>query len=184
MARDTEAKKIRKWADTGDRIDPDDSTLSPVLSRATGWPATFSADDGEVPRRQVINQLFRELTGLGDEINTIGIVEWDADLDYTQHAIINSSGRLKRATVATGPATSNATDPTASGQTIWEDVQGEVETPSTPDAPSGTASNGEVFWSWPCPQDNGQRSRATPCNGDRRADRGPHLSALRFPSID
>ena len=43
MARDLDATKIRKWAATGDRVDPDDSRISPRLNRAKGWPASFSA---------------------------------------------------------------------------------------------------------------------------------------------
>ena len=156
MGIDAEAKKIKKWADTGDRTDPDDSSLTPTLSRATGWPSSFSASAGDTPRRRVMNQVLRELTGLGVEVMSRGVLEWDADIDYAQYAVVQQTGTLRRATVATGPGTSNATDPDAAGQVIWEGISGETSNPSAPAAPQATAPrSGELDWFWNCPLDGG-----------------------------
>ena len=156
MALDPEILKIRKWGDTGDRTDPDDSSLTPALSRSTGWPSSFSASDGNNPRRRVFNQLFRELTGLAADVRDQGVLGWDALVDYDQYAIVQSGGILYSATVATGPATSNETDPEAPGQAIWSTISGEITTPSAPNAPAAAAPrSGELDWSWNCPLDGG-----------------------------
>ena len=153
---DAEAKKILagKWADTGDRTDPDDTSLSPVISRAEGYPASFSLTD--TPRRAVINQKFREWDGIAFDTMTMGVLPWDGDIDYLAGAIVNEAGALYSANVATGPATSNATDPATSGQTVWARVSGEVTTPSAPSAPIAlTHVLDQVEWYWDCPLDGG-----------------------------
>ena len=156
MAIDAESKKIEKWADTGDRTDPDDSGLSPALVRATGWPSEFSATDGNVPRRRVFNQLFRELSGVAVDTIQRGILPWDAEVDYLQDAIAVGGSTLYRATVATGPGTSNATNPTTAGQTVWATVTGTSTDPSAPNAPTATRPRAGVLdWSWNCPLDGG-----------------------------
>ena len=155
---DEQAKKILtgRWADTGDRTDPDDATLSPVLSRTTGWPAEFSATDGDTPRRRVFNQRFRELDGVAFDVMRYGVLPYDADIDYPQNAVTNESGNLYRALVDNGPASANATDPTASGQTVWETIEGATTDPSAPSAPQATAPrSGELDWFWNCPLDGG-----------------------------
>ena len=49
-----------------------------------------------------------------------GDLVWDANKDYVKGAIVrDSNGEPVASTVATGPGTSNATDPKLSGQTIW-----------------------------------------------------------------
>ena len=160
---DAEAKKLlgNKWASsaTADRTDPDDSTLNPVLDREEGWPDAFSVD--QTPRRTVMNQRFRELDGAAEGALLYGIELWDDEVDYPQHALTNADGRISRATVATGPATSNATDPDASGQTVWAEVSGTQGSPSAPAAPQATApTSGELDWFWNCPLDNGARVTA------------------------
>ena len=155
---DVESRKIRKWADTGDRTDPDDTTLNPTLARTTGWPSGFSATDGDTPRRRVMNQLFRELTGLAVDTMQQGVLAWDTNIDYITNGIVQSGGKLYRATVATGPASSNATDPASSGQTIWAEVKGVLTLAGAPDAPSASTSTpGALLWSWGLPQDGGAK---------------------------
>ena len=87
MARDAESLKIGNtpWADTGDRTDPDNTTLIPPLDRGDGWPSSFSGPGGNTLRRRVVNQIFREIYGMLIEINRHGgILEWDATINY-QH---------------------------------------------------------------------------------------------------
>ena len=116
---DTEAKKILTglWADTGDRTDPDDLGLS----RTTGWPVAYEQiGSGFEPERAVFNQRLRELDGAFADEMRYGIGPWDAAIDYYRHArVTDSASRKMIATVATGPATGNATDPAAAGQTVW-----------------------------------------------------------------
>ena len=153
---DVEALKIRKWADTGDRTDPDDSALTPALNRAEGWPSEWSATDGEKLRRRVMNQVFRELTGAAVDIMSRGISEWDTTIDYPQYAFVQSGGDPWRATVATGPTIGNDTDPQTALQTIWERLVGVNSEPDAPAAPTGTVGQGALTWTWNCPRDGGQ----------------------------
>ena len=153
---DSESKKIEKWADVGDRTDPDDASLNPTLTRATGWPATFSATDGETIRRRVTNQLFRELTGMAVDTRDEGVLGWDAEIDYLQDAITKVGAALYSASVATGPGTSNATNPTTAGQTVWVRVSGTTAAPAAPAAPDATRPRGgELDWTCNCPLDGG-----------------------------
>ena len=154
---DAEAKKILTglWADAGDRTDPDDPSLTPVLSRATGWGSTFSADSGDTPRRRVVNQRFRELDGVAADGMKQGVRFWDADIDYERHATTNRNGRLYQALVANGPATSNATDPLTAGQVVWNSIAGKQTNPSAPNAPIAVVDNGTLRWTWNCPLDGG-----------------------------
>ena len=155
---DAEALKIRKWADSGDRTDPDASTLNPALNRSNGWPSSFSADNGDTPRRRVMNQLFRELTGLAVDTIQRGVLPWDENVDYAANALASSGSTLVRATVATGPATSNATDPATSSQTVWAPISGQLSSPAAPSAPAAAvAGDGSLFWSWRCPRDGGSQ---------------------------
>ena len=153
---DDEALKIRKWADTGDRVLPEDSSLTPAINRAVGWPASFSAEDGDRPRRQVINQLFRELTGMAVDIREHGVLEYSADQDYDAGAIVQhgSPPNLYRATAANGPSSTVKT-PGGGGVTEWEVVGRSTDIPGTPPTPQATAGQGQVRWFWGCPQDNG-----------------------------
>ena len=152
---DTEIKKIRKWAENGDRIDPTDPSLTPVLSRELGWPASFSTTD--TPRREVFNQLMREVTGGLYDLIHEGILEWDREIDYRVNAITKRNATLHRATVATGPASGNATDPATPGQAVWVAVGGGIEVPAAPNAPTATAPRpGELVWVWNCPLDGGR----------------------------
>ena len=154
---DVEAKKILagRWADTGDRTDPDDPALTPPLVRTVGFPPSFSLDAGNTPRRRVFNQKYRENDGLAVGVMTEGVLFWDADLDYLLNAVTNSLGGLYRATVANGPATGNATDPQTVGQTVWVAIQGESSAPGQPSQPGAVASNGQLVWTWNCPLDGG-----------------------------
>ena len=155
---DPESKKILqgRWAEAGDRTDPEDPLVIPVLDRATGYPASFSTDPGDVPKRGRINQRWRELDGAAtDSMRYGGVLPWDVEVDYFQYAHSSSGLDEYVATVATGPALGNATDPTTTGQTVWQRITGEVNPPAAPDAPTATAGNGTLRWVWNCPLDGG-----------------------------
>ena len=156
MAIDPEAKKIVSWAETGDRTDPDDAALTPVLNRSVGWPSSFSSAGGNRIRRTVMNQVFRELTGAVLTSLRHGIPPYDADINYFQGAVIEDGGTLYRATedVTTG-ADGNTVAPSSPGQTLWAALGGETGVPSVPNAPIAVVGQGELTWEWDCPKDNG-----------------------------
>ena len=151
-------KKIKAWASgvTAQRTDPDDATLMPPLDIAIGWPAVFSADAGETPRRRVFNEIyFRETSALVD-IRNHGILPWDAAVDTLQGGTKQVAGVPYRALVDNGPTHGNVTNPTADGQTVWERVAGRVNAPSAPAAaPSAQPGNTALTWVWACPLDGG-----------------------------
>ena len=113
---DDEAKKIEPWAERGDRTDPEDVGID----RDLGWDSRYEQiGSGFEPERDVFNQLMHEISvGLIYLLQT-GVPTWDADLDYPAGAFVASARGLHVALEPTGPATSNATDPTAEGQTVW-----------------------------------------------------------------
>ena len=120
MARDVESLKIRRWAETGDRVDPDAVSLTPPVSRSVGWPASFSQVSGNTPRRQVFNQLIRELTGIAHEINTHGcLLDWDTSITYQHTAfVVGSNGN-----VYVSKQNSQGEDPTTDVvETYWRGI--------------------------------------------------------------
>lgn len=155
---DSEALKILAglWGSAGDRTDPDDSSLTPALTRTVGWPSSFSSAAGNTPRRRVANQLFREVQGAAtDSMRYGGVFPYDALVDYHQygHCFIATDEFV--ANVANGPATT-VVSPSDSGQTTWTRVAGESNNPSSPSTPTGVATNGQIVWSWNCPLDGGE----------------------------
>ena len=155
---DAEVRKIRKWADTGDRTDPDDTSLTPALTRADGWPQSFSDDPGNTPRRRVLNQLLREITGIAVEDRDYGggPFPYDPLIDYRRYARCAIGVVEYVALVANGPVLGNATDPSTVGQAVWQVSSGEVGAPSAPRRPSSDAGgSGTVTWQWNCPLDGG-----------------------------
>ena len=153
---DDEALKIRKWADTGDRLIPEDASLTPAINRAVGWPASFSQEDGDRPRRPVVNQIFRELTGLAVDLREHGILEYDATQDYEVDAIVQHGDPplLYQATAANGPGTTVKT-PGGMSVTEWVVVAKSTNPPGAPPTPQAEAGQGTIRWFWACPRDNG-----------------------------
>ena len=142
-------------APTDGRIDPDDSSLSPPITLADGWPDTFSQAGGDTPRRSVINELqFRKDSGLLD-IRAYGVLPWDAAVDTLEGGIKQVDGVLFSADVDNGPTYGNAISPTASGQMVWTRIPPSVDLPDAPAAPTGVAGISRVDLSWACPADNG-----------------------------
>ena len=140
---------------TDGRIDPDDSSLTPPIVLADGYPASFSAVGGNTPRRKVVNELFFRVDSGILDIRNYGILPWDTDVDTLEGGVKQVSGVVYRADVDNGPTYGNAVSPTAGGQTVWEVVSGSLGVPAAPTAPTAVAANGTLDWSWPCPKDNG-----------------------------
>ena len=118
MARDADALLIRKWAATGDVQTPEDRGLT----RTIGWPADFATPGGRQPTREVFNQLFRELSALGEEINTRGLLDWDDGVAYVHPALVRGSDNHVYSSAQGG----TNHDPVTDDGTYWEryDVAG------------------------------------------------------------
>ena len=96
--RDNDALQIRKWAATGDVATPE----SVGIDRAEGWDIQYSTPGGNLPEREVINQVLREISSLGDEVNRHGCglpwddrhgcgLPWDERIDYLHPALVTGS---------------------------------------------------------------------------------------------
>ena len=112
MARDTDALKIRKWAENGDVENPEDG----AVDRSTGWDATYSQPGGPAPKREHFNELFREHSALGVEINTRGLLEWDSSISYIHPALVMGSDALPYISVADNVGIDPITD---SSRAAW-----------------------------------------------------------------
>ena len=123
MPRDPQSLKIHPWADSGDRIDPDDSNLAVILDRDYGWPLSFSQPGGNVPRRTVFNQLLREITGMLTEINARGILEYSTQIDYLHPSyVVGADGNIYKSRRINGPSSDNVGAPNTAGngQANWQ----------------------------------------------------------------
>ena len=120
MARNTGGILTDKWADEGDRTDPDDPTLTPPLDRAVGWDVSYSQLGGNIPRRAVWNQIMREMSGFAVDASAYGsIPQWSEHVDYIHYAFTMRHGRLYVSLADSGPASGDATDPAQAGNTKW-----------------------------------------------------------------
>ena len=115
--------------------------------------------DGENPRRRVMNQMFREPSGIAVESRDKGVLAWDEDIDYLADAIAASGPILYRALVATGPTPGNATDPDGSGAICLGNGAGRdgAAVGSQRTASRPPPQSGELDWFWNCPLDGGSR---------------------------
>ena len=152
---DAEAKKILKglWANSGDRVDPDSATINPSLVRTVGYTTPFSST--QTPRRQVVNQLLRELQGAAHDGMTEGLRFYDATVDYKVNANCSYLGNAYRAVTANGPS-STAVSPGDAGQTAWARISGQQNAPAAPGQPTATTHHsGGLEWVWSLNSDGG-----------------------------
>ena len=114
MARDPDALKISKWAATGDVQDPEDGGID----RSIGWDISYSQPGGSLPKREHINELHREETALGVEINVHGAgLEWDSSISYEHPALATGSDALFYVSVQDSTNVDPVTD---SGESHWK----------------------------------------------------------------
>ena len=132
MARDPDALLIEKWAATGDVQDPE----ATGIDRETGWDATYSQPGGPTLESAVLNELLRELTALGVEVNQHGLLEWDSRVSYLHPAMVmGSDGRLY-VSVYHSTGVDPVTDTTETGWTLFQ--------PVGPPGPPGLRGGAEV----------------------------------------
>ena len=87
---DAEARKVKLWADTGDRIDPSDSL------RVTGFVDEHSEPGSgfPTPDYEVWNQILREFTGWVVCWRTTGFPKWDININYQHPSFVTYNGVL------------------------------------------------------------------------------------------
>ena len=132
MARDPDALLIEKWAASGGVQDPE----AAGIDRETGWDATYSQPGGPALERAVLNELIREISALGVDINQHGLLEWHSSVSYLHPAMVmGSDGKLYVSVYH-----STGVDPVSdTGNTAWElfqpvGPQGEVGTQGSAEA--------------------------------------------------
>ena len=97
------------WAATGDKTDPDDSSLTPPLDVEDGWPDNFSGADGISPRRRVMNEMYNRRDTALIDIRNHGILPYDSTVETPRGGIKASGNDLFQALEDTTAATSDAT---------------------------------------------------------------------------
>ena len=115
---DTQAKKFLDdlWAESGDRVGPAELDLD----RVEGWDVRYEQlGVRKYPERQLFNQLIRELQGYYNDCMKFGILPWDNEINYAQHAFVSEDGHIWWAQVATGPDMGNPSRPGSLADTIW-----------------------------------------------------------------
>lgn len=97
--------------------------VEPTSIMATGWPATYEDPaSGLFPEREFFNWLYRGVYSLGKELNSRGLLEWNALCDYVHPAIcMGSDGKIYQSLQSSGA--SSPKDPTNSANaTYWRDL--------------------------------------------------------------
>ena len=114
--RDDDSIRIRKWADTGDRQTPE----AAGLSRTTGFDERYSTVGGPRLTRELVNQLFAEVSGMLAEVNQHGILPWDLRVDYVHPAVVfGSNNNLYVSQQNSGPASTVQNPILDTSQTYW-----------------------------------------------------------------
>ena len=158
---DTEAKKLFKakaWAidAPANRAELNNSNITPAINRGNGWDSTFSQSGGNLPDRRHFNQILCEMFSAAKEV-LFGVSPYDEQVNYPVDAFTQVKGALWRASVATGPATNNAINPTTANQNVWIPITGSRAKPDAPEAFLGTPSNQSIVVQWKAGQDNGSK---------------------------
>ena len=94
------------------------------LNRGNGWPVGYEQiGSGLEPERKVFNELDYEIDSALIDIAAMGVPAWDVEVDYrpatNTACFVTTATGLHLTFTNTGPAFSNATNPDASGQTVW-----------------------------------------------------------------
>ena len=142
MPRDSDALRIRKWAASGRVATPE----SQGLVRSEGWPDSYSAAMGDVPKLEVFNQILREITAALVEINEHGLLIWDASITYEHPAFVVGSDSRIYASVSADVAIASQDPTTDAARTYWKpllmqastEVRGIVELATNDETTTGT----------------------------------------------
>ena len=127
MVRDADVIRIAKWGTSGtaDVATATDTQVGTVV-RAEGWPESYSRQGGDYPSREVFNRLMREFSALAVEINTHGVLEWDANVSYIHPAVVMGSDNSLYVSVISNSGHNPVTD---ASDTYWKLLSGAGWTP-------------------------------------------------------
>ena len=122
MASDDTIKFLSgdRWASAAGSIRANPETFG--LTRALGWPLSYQQrDSGKFPELAVFNQRFLEFEDSFRHKLNHGIPEYDARVNYAQHAFCRTDTAIYVAQRANGPTLGNAESPDDTGQTTWRE---------------------------------------------------------------
>ena len=95
MPRDVDGKQLtRKFAETAASGAVEDLTTLTSFPFHEGWSSDYWPPGTGTISGPVVNAILRRISAVGVEINEYGILEWDAELTYAQHAIVQHNGVL------------------------------------------------------------------------------------------
>ena len=97
------------------------------------------------------------MTGLAVDVRDQGLLAWDTDIDYLQHAITHVDGVMYRATRGNRPSHQQRREPGHCRADGMGHHRGHrYSLPEAPRAPTAvTPESGELDWFWNCPEDGG-----------------------------
>ena len=144
MPRDVDSLKIEKWAATGNVQDPE----TEGIVRSAGWDSRYSVPGnlGRKVVRETMNELHREITALGVELNTHGLLEWSNQIDYVHPAYVvdsdaNDIPGIYVSIGSSGPLTSNATRPLTDATNVyWQSLINTIPDPPDPESPPNAST--------------------------------------------
>ena len=91
------------------------------IERSTGFPPSYSEVGGDLPAREVWNQLLLEITSFLFEINQHGLLEWNATINYGHPALVlgvDTNGNFRGVYESVQPSINH--DPTTDiSNTYW-----------------------------------------------------------------
>lgn len=113
MARDDDGLLIRKWAAAAA---PGLVQTPEVqgLTRSEGWPAQYGIDT--YPELATHNQIWREITGFCKDLESHGLLEWAANVEYDHPCLVMGSDRLIYRSVQSG---GGVQDPTTDSSSVF-----------------------------------------------------------------
>ena len=113
MARDSDGLAVRKWAKSETALVSAPTDITP----SDGLPASYGLDT--FISLEVFNYLWRQVTGLGQDIAQHGVLEWDASQEYLHPSfVIGSDNTLYQSVVAPG-GPNPSQDPVTDTGTYW-----------------------------------------------------------------
>ena len=113
MARDSDGLAIRKWANNSGLV------LAPTdITPADGLPVEYGVDT--FLSLEVFNYLWRQVTGLGEDVAQHGVLEWDAAQEYLHPSfVVGSDHNLYQSVQASGGSNTSQDPTTDSSGTYW-----------------------------------------------------------------
>ena len=121
MPRNAEGiKVVEAWASSAAGAQNREDV--PLTLDRDGWDAEYSQVGGKLgPERTYFNEILHRISSLMAELNRLGpFLPWDERINYIHSAfVMGDDGNIYHSRESSGPATSDAINPTTPGQTKW-----------------------------------------------------------------